>query len=277
MSERLRRALEPYSEAVITGGSSGIGAGLCAALLTLKSDLRLCNLSRRNPPSFSTSENRLFHHPVNLADGEALAAAASAVESWLGLAFGGGKLLLINNAGFGSYGPFEVQEAERQTAMVDVNARAVVDLTHRLLPALKARGGTIVNVASTAAFQPLPGMATYAATKAFLLHWSVALDAELRPHGVRSIALCPGPTETDFFKAAGLRKATSAEENIPFSQSVDDVVATTLKALARGKPIAVSGLSNKLTAFLGARVPKTWAAAIGARLMRRLRLDGRRA
>ena len=95
--------------------------------------------------------------------------------------------------------------------MIDLNVRAVVQLTGRLLPLLKARGGAIVNVASTAAFQPTPWMATYGATKAFVLNWSLALNQDLRGTGVRVLVVCPGTTETEFFKRAGRGEAPPAK------------------------------------------------------------------
>ena len=110
---------------------------------------------------------------------------------------------LINNAGFGSMGDFAKLDLERELEMIDLNVRALVDLTHRfLVPMRKRKQGTIINVASTAGFQSVPFMATYAATKAFVLSFSEALWEENRPFGVHVMALCPGVTETNFFEAA---------------------------------------------------------------------------
>src|SRR5215210_2737648 len=110
---------------------------------------------------------------------------------------------LINNAGFGSMGDFLAQDIERELNMIDLNVRALVELTYRYLAGMRERKrGRIINVASTAAFQPVPFMATYAATKAFVLSFSEALWEENRPFGVKVMALCPGVTETNFFEAA---------------------------------------------------------------------------
>ena len=114
-----------------------------------------------------------------------------------------GKILLINNSGFGDYGKFDQLDNDKQLNMLDLNIRAVVDLTQRLMPKLLERGGVVLNVASTAAFQPTPYLATYGATKAFVLNWSLAINEDLRGTGVRAIAVCPGPTRSNFFQRAG--------------------------------------------------------------------------
>ena len=116
-----------------------------------------------------------------------------------------GAIILINNSGFGDYGPMDLLDRDKQLNMMDLNMRAPVDLTLRLLPQLKERGGAVVNIASTAAFQPTPFMATYGSTKAFVLHWTLALTEDLKRTGVRVLAVCPGPTRSNFFRAAGLR------------------------------------------------------------------------
>src|SRR5690606_15585938 len=111
-----------------------------------------------------------------------------------------GRILLINNAGFGFYGAFPEPDRSTLREMVAVNVGAVVDLTARLLPLLEARGGAIVTVASIAAFAPTAYMATYGASKAFLVNWSLALSEELRGRGVATLAVCPGPTATEFHR-----------------------------------------------------------------------------
>src|SRR5918911_1610120 len=115
--------------------------------------------------------------------------------------------LLINNAGFGSTGDFLSLPLERYLEMIDLNIKALVDLTYRYLgPMRERKRGAIINVASTAAFQPVPFMATYAATKAFVLSFSEALWEENRERGVKVLALCPGVTDTNFFEAARGKK-----------------------------------------------------------------------
>jgi short-subunit dehydrogenase len=112
--------------------------------------------------------------------------------------------LLVNNAGFASYGPFADEDPDRLAREIQLNCSALVALTARLLPPMLARGrGGVLNVASTAGFQPVPTMAVYGASKAFVLSFTEALWAETRASGVRVLALCPGPTQTRFFETAG--------------------------------------------------------------------------
>jgi short-subunit dehydrogenase len=164
-----------------------------------------------------------------------------------------GRILLINNSGFGIYGRYPEPGTTQQLEMVDVNVRAVLQMTGALLPDLRARGGAIVTIASTASFQPTPYLATYGATKAFVLHWSLALNEELRGTGVRTLAVCPGPTSTDFFERAGLTR-----EAVPsmFGETSEKVVLASLRALAAGRSMVVSGWKNKLMTAFVTKFPK---------------------
>ena len=151
--------------------------------------------------------------------------------------------VLINNAGFGLWGKFAALDGPRQRAMIDLNCGALVDLCHMMLgPMLERKSGAILNLASTAAFQPGPGMATYFATKAFVLSFSEALHEEVASQGVRVTALCPGPTKTEFGAVAGF-KGNGAFDKI--SARSEDVVAMGLKALDHGTAVAIPGLVNK--------------------------------
>lgn len=148
--------------------------------------------------------------------------------------------MLINNAGFGSMGDFAKLDLQRELDMIQLNVRSVVDLTHRFLGPMRERQrGTIINVASTAAFQPVPYMATYAATKAFVLSFSEALWDENRLHGIHVMALCPGVTETNFFDAAGIDRPPMRTV-----QTAEEVVETALRALPRNKSVVISGWAN---------------------------------
>src|SRR3989440_5286397 len=147
---------------------------------------------------------------------------------------------LINNAGFGSMGDFAKLDLEGELNMIDLNIGALVELTHRFLqPMRERRSGRIINVASTAGFQAVPFMATYAATKAFVLSFSEALWEENRPYGIRVMALCPGVTETNFFEAARMQRPPAR-----VSQTAEEVVETALRALRRGKSSVISGWTN---------------------------------
>ena len=210
---------------------------------------------------------RLHHIPCDLGRRDELEQAAAGVLAFL--ADRPGKVLLINNSGFGAYGVFPEPTLEHTLDMLEVNVKAVVHLTGLLLPAIQARGGAIVNVASTAAFQATPYLATYGATKAFLLHWSLGLREELRPHGVNVLALCPGPTATEFFTRAGFDQPVVSDR---LGQTADQVVTTTLRALGRGKGLVVSGGLNKCFATATSLLPKSMAARLSGFVLRRVRM-----
>ncbi|MGI8470314.1 MAG: SDR family NAD(P)-dependent oxidoreductase [Pyrinomonadaceae bacterium] len=153
---------------------------------------------------------------------------------------------LINNAGFGSMGDFAALDYEREVSMVDLNVRSLVALTHRYLQKMRERrGGVIINVASTASFQPVPFMATYAATKAFVRSFSEAIAEENRPFGITVSALCPGPTETNFFHVAHAEAFRGKGMQTP-----EAVVETALRGVKKGKAQIISGWTN----YIGARL-----------------------
>ncbi len=229
----------------------------------LKPDLVFCNLSRRDP-DIKISPERLNHFACDLSRPAEVERAARSVGDFLQRASPAGQILLINNSGFGTMGAFPEPELSRQLEMIDLNVRAVVQLTGLMLPLLRARGGAIMNIASTAAFQPTPTMATYGATKAFVLHWSHALNYELRGSGVRAIAVCPGTTRTEFFKTAGLKAGNRADT---FAMTTDDVVLASLRALGAGCSQVVTGWKNKLSAFASSPVPKSLATRVAGAVL----------
>jgi short-subunit dehydrogenase len=169
--------------------------------------------------------------------------------------------LLVNNAGFGTLSEFADSDPSRMAEEIGLNCVALSLLARAVVTGMVARGsGAIVNVASTASFQPIPGMGVYAATKAYVLNLSLAMWEELRPHGVSVLALCPGPTETNFFVAAGNESAFAAR------RTVDQVVQTCFDALAKGSPVAVDGPLNSLMAWSTRLVPTRLAMTL-ARMM----------
>lgn len=178
---------------------------------------------------------------------------------------------LVNNAGFGSMGDFTKFDIERDRQMIELNVTALVALTHLYLPPMRARrGGAIINVASTAAFQPVPYMATYAATKAFVLSFSEALWEENRAYGVNVLALCPGTTDTNFFAAADGKPPPPG-----ITQTPAEVVETGLRALARHQSHVVSGWANFAVVAAERLVPRSLLARIAGRVVRsRHQLDG---
>lgn len=264
----LSEALSSFSAVIVTGGSSGIGKSFIELMGKLSPGLQFCNLSRREPEGINT-QIKLNHFSCDLSRAAEIARAAAAIEAFLAQAVPSGRVLLINNSGFGAYGRFPEPNLEHQLELIDVNIRGLVDLTGRLLPLLKARGGAIMNVASTAAFQPTPYMATYGASKAFVLHWSLALNAELRGSGVQALAVCPGPTTTNFSKRAGLQ---SGSVSPALSMTCEEVVMISLRALAAGRGQVVTGWKNKVMSFFGAKLPKPLVARVAAKVLGRYQL-----
>ncbi len=172
--------------------------------------------------------------------------------------------MLINNAGFGSMGQFSKLDLTRELNMIDLNIKALVELTyHFLAPMLERKQGTIINVASTAGFQPVPFMATYAATKAFVLSFSEALWEENRPYGIKIMALCPGVTDTNFFEAARGQKPPAR-----VSQTPEEVVETALSGLSRGKSHVISGWTNFLMVEAERLASRSLVARLAGRMMR---------
>lgn len=270
----LREALQPFAAVVLTGGSSGIGKSFIKLCESLKSDLIFCNLSRRPPEGISTHRAQKFlnHFPCDLSRAADIDRVAAEVEAFLTRTAPSGRILLINNSGIGAFGRFPEPNLAHELAMVDVNVRAMVHLTGVLLPILERRGGAIMNIASTVAFQPAAFAATYGASKAFVLHWTLALNEELRGRGVHALAVCPGTTRTDFFRAAGLGEGAIVKS---LSMGSDEVAGIALRALARGRAQVVPGWKNKLYSFAGSKLPKPIAARVAAKVMARLRLRAR--
>lgn len=264
------KAVEGVKTVVITGGSSGIGEYFIRRLHRLSSDLLFCNISRAEP-SLDSSIFPIRHIPCDLGRRDQLEAAAG--EAGEICRKRGGKVLLINNSGFGAYGIFPGEGLAHTLDMVEVNVKAPVHLTGLLLPLLKERGGAIVNVASTAAFQPTPYMSTYGATKAFLLHWSLGLGQDLREDGVQVLCVCPGPTSTRFYARAGFERPVVSDR---VGQRPEEVVEAAVRALQRGRSLVVSGRLNRILAATSSRLPKTLVARWGERVLRRYRqVDGR--
>jgi short-subunit dehydrogenase len=172
---------------------------------------------------------------------------------------------LINNAGFGSMGEFANLDLDSELNMIDLNVRSLVELTHRFLqPMREQKSGTILNVASTAGFQPVPFMATYAATKAFVTSFSEALWEENRTHGIHVMALCPGVTDTNFFEASRMQRPPART-----SQTPDEVVDTALRALRRRKSSVISGWTNLMAVEAERIVPRNLVLRTVGAVMRR--------
>lgn len=173
--------------------------------------------------------------------------------------------LLINNAGFGYVGKFLSDEPLNQRQMIETNCVAPVHLTQLFAPTMvKNNGGFIINVASIAAYPPLPYMATYGATKAFLLNWSVALSEELKEHKIKVLALCPGPTESDFHLVAGVENKLEVVKGM----SAESVVLAALDGFEYNHAVVVPGVQNKILVGLTRFLPKSTLAWLGERILR---------
>ena len=232
--------------ALVTGASSGLGALFAEALAREKRDLLL--VARRRDRLEALAQRLRDAHAVAVdvvaSDLAAPGAAAALFEEAerRGLTVGA----LINNAGFGARGSFGALDRAMQAGMIDLNCRALVELCHLALPAMIARGrGAILNVASTAAFQPGPWMAVYYASKAFVLSFSEALHEEVRGKGVHVVALCPGATRTEFADVAGMTDSALFRR---FAGGPEDVVRDGLAALRRNQAVKVSGALNAVMA-----------------------------
>jgi short-subunit dehydrogenase len=179
--------------------------------------------------------------------------------------------LLINNAGFGQYGELTTVEAQRLLDMVQVNCLAVVHLTRLYLAEMVARrSGDVLILASTASFQAVPYISTYAATKAFDLLFAEGLAEEMKPLGIRVCALCPGSTESEFHVIAGQEKFSSNKQ-----ETAEKVARTGLQALADGKSYVISGMGNYLGAQSQRLVPRRMVTRIAANLFRPGKLKGK--
>ncbi len=265
---RAEHVLEGVGHAVVTGGSSGIGASFIKSILDANADLILCNLSRSKPAGFE-EDSRLVHHGCDLSRPEGRASAAVFAEQFVNSGVKLGKVLIINNAGFGDYGAFAERPIDLHLEMIGLNVLAPVELTGRLLPVLRARGGIVINVASIAAWQSVPTLAVYAATKAFLLNWSLALSEELREEPVRVLAVCPGPVPTGFSRRAGFDER---EVNHFVDLGPDKVVAETFRTLDRGRSLFVPGWMNRIITALVMHLPRNWACRMAGRVISRSRL-----
>ncbi len=175
---------------------------------------------------------------------------------------------LVNNAGFGDHGPFVKTQWERYDNMITLNVKVLTYLMHLYARDWVGRKrGKIVNISSTAAFQPGPIMAVYFATKAYVLHLSEALNHELRKEGITVTTLCPGPTKTHFLEDSGM-KAARLVKNVKVATS-RSVAELGFKAMMKGKPVAIHGAMNKVAPFAIRFLPRKWVTRLSAKIMAR--------
>ena len=244
----------PDSTALITGASAGIGTELARALarrghgvvLVARREERLNELAGELKDKHGV---RVETISTDVGDPAARDSLVKQIEQ-RGLTVS----VLCNNAGFGSGKPFITLDREREVEIIRVNCEAVVDLCARYAPAMVERNqGAILNVASTAAFQPLPNQATYASSKAQVLAFSEALHQELKPAGVTVTALCPGPVKTEFAEVAGI----GAEDTPSFIwASAEDVAESAVNGLDKGGRVVIPGAINEAGALVGRYTPR---------------------
>jgi short-subunit dehydrogenase len=248
--------------ALVTGASMGIGEAFARALAERGMNVVLCARSADRLQALAQSlaaEQGVRTHVV-AAD---LARPGAAADAWARASEGREIHLLVNNAGFGLHGRFEALPADRQAEMVALNCTALLELAHLALGGMRARGaGGIINVASVVAFQPVPWMATYAATKAFVLSLSGALAEENREAGVRVLCVSPGPTPSGFQATAGTRVRPGQPGYLPPREVVD----TALAALEAGRTQVAPGLANRLSTVFGRLLPLGVTARIARRI-----------
>jgi len=252
--------------ALVTGASAGIGRALAEELaaggtnlvLTARRKERLEELARQ------LAEKHKIQTQVFVAD----LAETTAPEKIFAFTKAKGMEveLLINNAGFGRYGEFHTAEIPRLLEMVQVNCSAVVHLTRLYLPEMVARRrGDVMILASTASFQSVPYLSTYAATKAFDLLFAEGLAEEMRRYGIRVCALCPGSTVSEFNEVAGQTHITSAMRS---RETAEKVARTGLRALAAGKSYVISGTGNYLVTHMQRLAPRRMVSRIAAGMFR---------
>ncbi len=249
---------------LVTGASSGIGLELARCFAA--EGCRLVLVARKgNALEALATELRTAHKiqaQVITAD---LAHPESPTRLLAHLQAAGLKVdVLVNNAGFGAQGKFAALPLGRQLEMLQVNITSLTHLTGLLLPGmLERRHGGILNVASTAAFQPGPGMAVYYATKAYVLSFSEAVAEEVAGTGVTITAVCPGPTTTNFGTAAGMRSLGMVKK---VSMTAVSVAQIGHQAFRRGRVVAITGVRNRIPAFLVRLVPRVIPRKITKRL-----------
>jgi short-subunit dehydrogenase len=236
--------------ALITGASAGLGVEFARQLSERGHRLVLAARRKERLDELSKELGKARAVAIDLSKANAAAKLLADLEA-------NGELvdLLVNNAGFGLIGRFAELDARRERQMIDLNVSTLTDLCRAVAPGMiQRKSGGIINVASTAAFQPGPKMAVYFATKAFVLSLTEALHEELKPHGVHVTCLCPGPTRTEFGDVAGFGGNGLFDR---VAMDSPEVVKAGLAGLHRNKAVVVPGLVNKLTAFSGRLVPRS--------------------
>lgn len=236
--------------ALITGASAGLGVEFARQLASRGHRLVLAARRKDRLEALARELGNARAVAIDLSKSRSAAKLLADLE-----AAGEQVEMLINNAGFGLIGRFAELDAKRERQMIDLNVGTLTDLCRAVAPAMiKRKSGAILNVASTAAFQPGPNMAVYFATKAYVLSFTEALHEELKPHGVHVSALCPGPTRTEFGEVAGFGGNGLFDR---VAMESPEVVKAGLDGLDKNHAVVVPGLANKIGAFSTRFAPRS--------------------
>jgi uncharacterized protein len=256
------------STSLVTGASSGIGAAIATELASRGHALTL--VARREERLRTLATELTSAHGVTVEVIAADLGDPADRQRMVDELRGRGRVVevLVNNAGFGHQADFATSPRERMAEMIDINVATVVDLTSRFLTGMIDRGrGSVINIASTAAFQPLPGSAVYAATKAFVLSFSEAIRTELRGTGVTVTAVCPGPVKTEFTEVAGFG---GVEDRTPSAvwMSADEIARHAIDGAVNDRRVVVPGMLNRASALAGQHSPRGLALPLISRIWR---------
>jgi short-subunit dehydrogenase len=236
--------------ALVTGASAGLGVEFARQLSARGHRLVLAARRKERLDDLARELGNARAVAIDLSIANAAAKLMADIE-----AHGEMVDLLVNNAGFGLIGRFAELDAKREQQMIDLNVGALTELCRAVAPAMiRRKSGGILNIASTAAFQPGPKMAVYFATKAFVLSLTEAIHEELKPHGIKVSCLCPGPTRTEFGEVAGFNGNGLFDR---IAMRADDVVRIGLNGLEKNRAVVVTGLLNKLVAASTRLTPRS--------------------
>lgn len=250
------------STALITGASGGIGYELALEHVRRGGDVILVARSEAKLREYQASWEQKYGVKVHVI-GMDLSQPGSAQQLYNAVTAKGLAVdVLINNAGFGQYGLFEESDLDRAMQMLELNIVTLTALTRLfVVDMVRRRSGRIMNVASTAAFQPVPLFAAYSATKAYVLSFSEALNNEVSDRGVTVTTLCPGPTTSGFQDAAAMHDARMVDQRLMATSA--DVARFGYNAMLRGNTVAVHGTMNKLMTFLVRFTPRSIIVRVG--------------
>jgi short-subunit dehydrogenase len=263
----------PDATVLITGASAGIGTELARQLAARGHNLTL--VARRKDRLDSLGKELEGLHGVTVDTRKCDLSVQAQRTRLINSLKDADKhvAVLCNNAGFGTFGRFAEIDGERESEMVRLNVQALVDLTAAFLPDMVSRGsGAVLNVASLAAFQPMPGNATYSATKAFVQSWSESISAELKGTGVSMTSLCPGPVETEFGEVAGVGDLESGMPDF-IASTPAEVAKAGIAAMVRGRRSAYPGIPHRVVAQLGRFTPRSALLPLMARIGDRVLAD----